>query len=199
VNAKTGRKEYVVVNLVDVYPDGDYKSGREYCLEEIRAHRRGLLNRDWRKGCKPLTKRGETTDLTEPQPQPLPQIDVLLPESQKDATPDPIHKDHEDSGRPARISIFADAAPAEQKQTDPYRSAKKSRREDRANRTQKIQILEVRAEPQTGKLMLTSVDFECPQLNSRSPNKPCLSTRTKIKAEEVCRAYNDLAYKGGHG
>jgi checkpoint serine/threonine-protein kinase len=171
VNPKTGRKEIVVVNLEEIYPDGDYKTGREYCLEELRAARRGLLHRDWRKRVTTPPILVASNDVVKKSP--LPDMDILSPKQQEIPTQKPaavlseenaglpvsmpVFDDQapalrtESTSKPVKIQIFDDEASSPQKQTGVAKPAKKSRREDRANRTQKIQILEVRAEPQTSR------------------------------------------------
>lgn len=53
INPRTGRRERVFVNLEAVYPD--YKNPNlEVCFEELRAARRGWLQKDWSKSKKPL-------------------------------------------------------------------------------------------------------------------------------------------------
>jgi hypothetical protein len=60
-----------------------------------------------------------------------------------------IFEDVEISKAPVKIPIFDDeSAPAQRQE---FTSKKKSRREERTNRTRKLQILEVKAEPQTSK------------------------------------------------
>lgn len=148
VNAKTGRTDRIVINLEEIYPDGDYKKGnREYCLEEIRAHRRRCFDRDWRKErAVSAAKRRSLSAVVEQTL--VDEVDMLylnepgLEQHNENAIP---------KNRQVKIPIFDDEAPAAPKQSTTLKPAKKSRREDRANRTQKIQILEVKAEPQTGK------------------------------------------------
>jgi checkpoint serine/threonine-protein kinase len=184
VNPKTGRRERIVVDLEAVYPDGNEK-GREYCLEEIRARAQGLLDIDWNE-----LRKKKVEKVVEQSP-----IDLLLPGEEGELIHDTTNTT---KPQPAKISIFEDATPAikpvkipiyddeniPNAQKEAAVMKKKARREERANRTQKIQVLEVRAEPQTGEFAWSTTcrrEFA----NHLSSNKSCLANRPQDKAEEV--------------
>lgn len=154
MNAKTGRTDRIVVDLESVYPDGDYVRGsREFCLEEIRSQRRGCFDRHWRKKRAAAAAKRRSLDAVVEQTM-VPEVDLL---SLDDNVPAQKLVDEivVPASRPVKIPIFDDEAPVAQMQTTMAKPAKKARREDRANRTQKIQILEVKAEPQTSTYMST--------------------------------------------
>jgi checkpoint serine/threonine-protein kinase len=152
VNPKTGRRERIMVNLEAIYPDG-HEKGREYSLEELRARGQGSLDIDWNEIRK---RRHEKVE----KQSPIPEIDLLsLGEDREvpkftNASPRPakmpIFEDFESAVKPVKIPIYDDGDTAAA-QNQAIANKKKGRREDRANRTQKIQVMEVRAEPQTGR------------------------------------------------
>lgn len=146
VNPKTGRKEYVFANLELVYPSGDAESGYEFCFEELRAMKRGLINRD---GFVVKTKR-PASPVSRPTFKQKATTDLILPP--KTMKPESSHiklsifQDVETSKAPVKIPIFDDS---EARPDAAAKAAKKTRREEKANRTRKIEIMEVKAEPQT--------------------------------------------------
>jgi checkpoint serine/threonine-protein kinase len=153
VNPKTGRRERIMVNLEAIYPDG-HEKGREYCLEELRARAQGSLDIDWNEMRQRKPKKVE-------ERSPIPEIDLLSFENDHEAS-----KSTNASAQPGKMSIFEDVGPAIKPVKIPIyddgdtaaahkeanATKKKARREERANRTQKIEVMEVRAEPKTGRL-----------------------------------------------
>jgi checkpoint serine/threonine-protein kinase len=149
VNPKTGRRERIVVNLEAIYPDG-HEKGREYCLEELRARAQGSLDIDW-------------NQMRRAKPEKV-QESLATPDVELSVGDIPIHRPNDDSARSTKIPIFEDVGPTVKPVKIPIYDGedpaiaeaeagiikKRARREERANRTQKIQVMEVRAEPQTG-------------------------------------------------
>lgn len=187
MNPKTGRKEYVFANLELVYPSGDAESGYEFCFEELRAMKRGLIDPTGRvvksKKQKVIKAQAEQRPVTPPE-QGIPpkntktsssrKLEIFQDtETSKVSMNMPVFQDTETSPAPAKLSIFQDTetskVPAKipvfddieapQPKTDAAaRAAKKTRKEEKANRTRKIAIMEVKAEPQTSE---SSSDFHC--------------------------------------
>jgi checkpoint serine/threonine-protein kinase len=175
VNPTNGRQTHIVVDLESIYPDGDDTTGNEFCLEELRARHRGWLNRDWRKLQVLKSKSIPEAVVSRPfSPPDEPLIDFEKPakiEIFEDAAPSKPHskkmsifadvetskppskkmsifEDVESSKAPVKIPIFDDeSAPT----TRLDGAKRKARREERANRTRKLEILEIKAEPQTSK------------------------------------------------
>jgi checkpoint serine/threonine-protein kinase len=204
----------MVVDLESIYPDGDDTTGNEFCLEELRARHRGWLNRDWRQPRVQVSK----PEQPEPRPRAVNPPDEALIDLEKPAKIE-IFEDAEPSKPPAKkMSIFADvesSKPPTKKMSifedvEPSRAPvkipifdnesappprldgakRKARREERANRTRKLEILEVKAEPQTSKfcacVLLTFL------ANRGSSNKSRLSSRSKnAEADKVCRTNHD--------
>jgi checkpoint serine/threonine-protein kinase len=196
VNPKTGRKEYVFANLELVYPSGDAESGYEFCFEELRAMKRGLIDPTGRvvktKKREVSKKLASERPVTPPEQNVSPQNTKMHSERKFDIFQDteasevpmrmPVFDDTLPSGAPAKLSIFQDnetsLAPAKMavfqdtetskvptkipifddsevprsKSTAEAKTARKARREEKANRTRKLEIVEVKAEPQTSML-----------------------------------------------
>lgn len=193
MNPKTGRKEYVFANLELVYPSGDAESGYEFCFEELRALKRGLIDPTGRAvkpkkqtmAKQPASERsvtrpeqvvspGNTEKHSEGQldifqdieasklPTEMPVFeDVVLSAAPtklsifQDKEPSQVHakmdvfQDTETSKVPIKIPIFDDSKAPRSKSEAEAKIVRKSRREEKANRTRKLEIVEVKAEPQT--------------------------------------------------
>ena len=153
VNPRTGRLEVVFVDLEKVYPNHEDPMSEEYSFEELRAKNRGWMDYDWtairRKEAEQAKKEAEAAlAATQPQAKPVPLAPKQEPE--QPAKPQTI---------PLKGSIDDDMgndenAPPSQADMDKAKAAKKARREERANRTRKIQVMEtkeIRGETQTSK------------------------------------------------
>jgi checkpoint serine/threonine-protein kinase len=209
VNPKTGRKEYVFANLELVYPSGDAESGYEFCFEELRAMKRGLIDPTGRaikpKKQKLVKAKAEQRPVTPPEQSLSPKntkvsssrkldifqdattskVSVKMPvfeDVEKNKSPEkmPIFQDSEESKPPAKLAVFQDAenstpqakmsifqdtetskvpakipifddseAPEANADAAAKAARRAARREEKANRTRKIAIVEVKAEPQT--------------------------------------------------
>lgn len=142
-----GRKQYVYADLESIYPHGVGERTEEFCFEELRAKRRGWLDKPWiEMPLRPVQASMEqhevesTCHLNLPMPQP--DSKVTIPTRQELV-------DLSDENRP--LSVF----PA---QTLPLKDStnaavRRAMREDKANKTRKIKIVqvEIKQEAQTGK------------------------------------------------
>lgn len=153
VNPKTGRLEVVFVDLEKVYPDHENLMSEEYSFEELRAKHRGWLDYDWaairRKEREEAQKAAEATAAAK---APKPKAAALL-----------VMRDVEQPPKlqtvPLKGSVDDDVAndentPPSQADIEKSKAAKKARREERANRTRKIKVMdvkEIRGETQTSK------------------------------------------------
>jgi checkpoint serine/threonine-protein kinase len=170
VNPKTGRKECVFANLELVYPSGDAESGYEFCFEELRAMKRGLIDPTGRivkpKKQKVVGQQMESRPITPPGQEVSPKntktssvrkLDIFHDtETSKVPVKMPIFEDSElpqTSKVPLKISVFEDSEVPQPKADAAAKAARKARREEKANRTRKIAIMEVKAEPQTSKCL----------------------------------------------
>ena len=180
-------------NLELVYPSGDAESGYEFCFEELRAMKRGLIDPTGRviKPKKPKTSKNlvEERPVTPSEQGISPKnskshsarkldifqdtetskVPVKMPifEDTEEARPPAkmqifedgensrppakvaIFQDTETSKVPAKIPIFDDSEAPQPKPDAAVRASRKARKEEKANRTRKIAIMEVKAEPQT--------------------------------------------------
>lgn len=144
MNPKTGRKERVFVNLRAVYPSSDPNSAEEYCFEELWAWHRGWLNIDWA-----AERRREEAETREKA--------LAAEAAAKEAL---AAKSEEPKAKlESKIKILRDTdivalndenSPPSQEELERAALKKKQRREERANRTRKIRVMEVRGETQTG-------------------------------------------------
>ena len=181
MNPKTGRKEYVFANLELVYPSGNAESGYEFCFEELRAMKRGLIDPTGRvvkpKKQKTVKTQAEQRPVTPPEQSVSPKntkvsstrkldifqdtetskVPVKIPvfednEAEKKPAKTPIFQDVTETSRvPAKIPIFDDSEAPQPKSDAEAKAARKALKEEKANRTRKIEIMEVKAEPQTSK------------------------------------------------
>lgn len=187
VNPRTGRQEYVFANLELVYPSGDAECGYEFCFEELRAMKRGLIDPTGRVVKQKKQKVVKETPAVE---RPVtPPKRAVSPKNTKahSAKKLDIFQDTETTKVPAKMPVFADEAqplPAPAKlqifadseqrpevetsqvpvkipildengeapsaQDAASKAARRAKKEEKANRTRKLAIMEVKAEPQTG-------------------------------------------------
>ena len=152
LNPKTGRLEVVFVDLEKVYPNLEKPMSEEYSFEELRAKHRGWLDHDWaavrRKEREQAQRIAEATANAK-APKPKASL-VMMRDLEQPPKPQTV---------PLKGSIDDDAAndenmPPSQADIEKTKAAKKARREERANRTRKIKVMdvkEIRGETQTSK------------------------------------------------
>lgn len=191
LNDRTGRLECVFVNLEAVYPEAGNLSA-EFCFEELRAKHRGLLNNDWRKTkIATMVKRARNDPFEDLQDEPAQQessIDELQvqPPQQPVKSKDRGFKIFEDTPlesletrpksqeKPMTLALNDE----NDENTPPTRQevdlAKKARREERANRTRKIKVMDVKHIKNETKTI---------QLNMDSPTGPKIKKRKSIAPE----------------
>lgn len=105
-----------------------------------------------------------------------------------------IFEDVETSRAPVKIPIFDDENTP---QPRPDGAKRKARREEKANRTRKLEILEVKAEPQTSKFCVPLPSNS--QADYDSSNKSRFAIRPKeIETDQVCRADHDHQHQGSN-
>jgi checkpoint serine/threonine-protein kinase len=156
VNPRTGRLEVVFVHLEQVYPNREDPMSEEYSFEELRAKHRGWMDYDWdaiRRQEKEQARK--LTESAEAAKQPKPKAAPLAPKQEPRQPPKP-------KTVPLKGSVDDDVGndentPPSQADVEKAKAAKKARREERANRTRKIKVMdvhEVRGETQTSKWQL---------------------------------------------
>lgn len=160
MNAKTGRLEIVFVHLEKVYPNRDNPMSEEYSFEELRAKHRGWLDYDWA-----AIRQKEQEDA-----QRAADAEALLRQPKRTSPPLAPKQTEEQPPKPRTVplkgSIDDEVAandentPPSQEELDKAKAARRARREEKANRTRKIKVMdvkEVRGEPQTGEIATMQV------------------------------------------
>ncbi len=148
VNAGSGRTECVFVNLEAVYPDPANPTV-EICFEELRAARRGWLDRDWNAERKqphepPLKLKPPNNEIftsSAPLTEPERGVGQVAHHFQQILSPNDINDENNEN-------IPPDDIPHERQKT---KTAPKERREMGANSTRKIRVPRIRGETQTSK------------------------------------------------
>ena len=177
VNPRTGRVEVVFVDLEKVYPNHEDPMSEEYSFEELRAKHRGWMDHDWaairRKELEQEQEQARraaeaaaaAAAAKQPKPKPMPLAPRQEPEQPK-PKPMPLapRQEPEQAAKPKTVPLKGSVdddmgndenAPPSQVDVEKARAAKKARREERANRTRKIKVMEtkeIRGETQTSKL-----------------------------------------------
>lgn len=213
-NPRTGKKECVFVNLEALYP----QSGREYCFEELRAQHRGWLDFEWNKErLSSATQDTETTTCLEP-PAP-PHSDELEASQNSGITEQPKQKKHrgfqifedqaphatapkpssnddkvlvESFSRTMALNDENDENNAPSKQEADL--AKKLRREERANRTRKIQVMDVKhIKNETKTIQLNMESPTGPKMKRKKSSEraePTMTINTKEAMDEIYGIFN---------
>jgi checkpoint serine/threonine-protein kinase len=152
VNPKTGRLEVVFVDLEKVYPDHENPMSEEYSFEELRAKHRGWMNHDWE-----AIRRKEQDDARRVAEAAAPpkasklKTSPLAPKRSEEASVKPKTVPLKGSVDDNMVNDDENTPPS-QEEMEKAKAARKARREEKANRTRKIKVMdvkEVRAETQT--------------------------------------------------
>ncbi|KAK0253108.1 hypothetical protein B0A54_04129 [Friedmanniomyces endolithicus] len=231
VNPKTGRQEFVFVDLDVVYPRAG-KAGAEFCFEELRARHRGWLDRDW----SPPRSRGELDErpaavelsIKEELPgqeshleQPAQgSLDLDMDDPSKQVKPkqrgfaifEDVPRQPSPHVQPAQegrglVEKFArtltlndendeNAAPPPRRQEVDI--AKRLRREERANRTRKIKVLDVKHIKNETKTIQLNLDSPTgpktgPKLKRKKSSdrpEPTMTINTKEAMDEIYGIFN---------
>ncbi|KAH0294058.1 hypothetical protein M436DRAFT_46685 [Aureobasidium namibiae CBS 147.97] len=206
INLKTGRPECVFVNLEAVYPNPSDPSV-EFCFEELRARHRGWLDRDW------AAEREQALSVNQAQVEPevsqqskepkrgfaifsdapaaAKQPEQERPTSQRGFQ---IFQDgSENKSSPLTIDTSLKVIPVKDENDEnrpPSKAdvelAKRMRREERANRTRKIQVMDVehvQKETQTIKLNMDSPSGK--KLRKKKVAEPTMTINTKEAMDEI--------------
>ena len=219
-NPKTGRLECVFVNLEAVYTQAS-GSKSEYSFEELRARHRGWADRQWsreesRVSPSPnmvLSRHGEQTDLAEP---PMKGFKIHLDEEPATKPKQRGFKIFEDESSasgpstrsPQQSKVVVEsssktlalkdendenAPPAQPTEAE---IRKKMRREERANRTRKIQVMDVKHiknETKTVQLNLDSPTSKTKPKRKKNADRtaePTMTINTKEAMDEIYDIFN---------
>lgn len=156
MNPKTGRYERVFVNLEAVYPQPEDPS-IEFCFEELRARNRGWLDRDWgmERSKRAMQKQWEGEEIKRKEIRQL----------NENANPTQTNRTDQQLAAELKQGLVLNTVDDENKENAPPQKkgadlAKRVRREERANKTRKIRVMEVKGAPQTSE-HLPHVDCRC--------------------------------------
>jgi checkpoint serine/threonine-protein kinase len=208
VNPKTGRVEVVFVDLEQVYPNRRDPMSIEFSFEELRARHRGWLDRDWeavrreeQKKARKLAEKAAAAQQSKSEPAPLaPKTEPLAPKQDAQKPPKlqtvPLKGGEEDA-----LAGDDENRPPSQADIEKAKAAKKARKEERANRTRKIQVMDVKevsGETQTSRFCARRAWIS---LICSSPSKARLSIE-EVKGppeEGRPRGYYDSPHERGYG
>lgn len=142
VNPRSGKLECVAVNLEAVYPDPQ-NPRIEFCFEELRAAKRGWLERDWRSPSAPTAQSPvkARVPLTE-----SPRKEINRPTDDFDV---PSMRSHAPKTVPLNDENDENVAPSANSQATKTTSVRKSRVQDDDNKTRKIRVRELKNDTQT--------------------------------------------------
>jgi checkpoint serine/threonine-protein kinase len=211
INLKTGRPECVFVNLEAVYPDLSDPSV-EFCFEELRARHRGWLDRDWaaERIQAPSISQAQKNSQTSQQPKESKRGFAIFsdapasktqPEQERPASQrgfqifqdDSENKSSPVQSSPLTIDTSLKVVPIKDENDEnraPSKAdvelAKRMRREERANRTRKIEVMDVehvQRETQTIKLNMDSPSGK--KLRKKKVAEPTMTINTKEAMDEI--------------
>jgi checkpoint serine/threonine-protein kinase len=215
LNEKTGRLECVFVNLEAVYPEPGNMSV-VYSFEELRARHRGWLRKDTRKTEVVKQERTAATESHADQPQPI-QSEQRLEAIQEQT---PAQRKPKDRGfmifeDTALEPVTKEAAPEVQENVlverfsrtlalndendenaPPSRQeidlAKKARREERANRTRKIKVMDIKHINETKTIQLNMDSPTGKKIKKRKSiaPEPTMTINTKEAMDEIYGIFN---------
>jgi checkpoint serine/threonine-protein kinase len=211
INLKTGRPECVFVNLEAVYPNPSDPSV-EFCFEELRARHRGWLDRDWaaERVQAPSINQAQEPSQTSQQPKESKRGFAIFSDAPASKTQPEQERptsqrgfqifqdDSENKSSPARsspltIDTSLRVVPIRDENDEnraPSKAdvelAKRLRREERANRTRKIEVMDVehvQRETQTIKLNMDSPSGK--KLRKKKVAEPTMTINTKEAMDEI--------------
>ena len=153
VNPKTGKTECVFVNLEAVYPNISDPMAAEFSFEELRARHRGWMEYDWaairkkeemkKSQVDAENRRHDKQSITK---EPKQRAGSATDKSRREGPVQALT-----AGIEENLVLNDENTPPSQTEIEKVNLAKKIRREERANRTRKIKVMEVRAATQTGR------------------------------------------------
>lgn len=188
VNPRTGKIERVFVNLEAVYPNAEDPLAAEFCFEELRAAHRGWMKYDWA-----AINRQEAESQKQERAKKENQERMAL--KPKENTQSPVKGPAATLAKGLKQSLVLndvndENAPPSQEEIQRAKMLKKQRKEERANRTRKIKVVEeVQNETQTSKsnpgMLFPTYAY------IRSPSKSWFAHGTQDQTQEECRTDHD--------
>ncbi|KAH6643854.1 hypothetical protein C7974DRAFT_382371 [Boeremia exigua] len=221
VNPKTGRVEVVFVDLEQVYPNRRDPMSVEFSFEELRARYRGWLSQDWgairRKEQEHARKLAEEAAAAQrpapktaplapktaplaPKPAPLaPKLEPLAPRSEPLAP-------KQDAQKPPKLQTVPlkggendvlagddENRPPSRADIEKAKAAKKARKEERANRTRKIQVMDIKeisGETQTIQAKLDSPSKKSKVRRKKGGREATMTLHTKEAMDDIYDIFN---------
>ncbi|GAM85555.1 hypothetical protein ANO11243_035620 [Dothideomycetidae sp. 11243] len=189
------RREAWAINLAAVYPGGE-DSNVEYGFEELMARHRGWLDRDWSAENRALKEQETRKKLAPPTEQKTKKktgFAIFQDHGEAEAKPtvEALPLQSRTESIPIRTVILNDEnnenVLQRQAQTKQDDIAKRMRREERANRTRKIKMTQVREEKketQTVQLNLASPTGPKMKRNKKSAD-PTMTINTREAMDEI--------------
>ncbi|KAJ8107267.1 hypothetical protein OPT61_g8986 [Boeremia exigua] len=200
VNPKTGRVEVVFVDLEQVYPNHSDPMSVEFSFEELRARHRGWLNKDWaairrteQEQARKAAEEAAAAQRPAPKATPLvlkPEPLALKQDTQKPPKPQTIPlKGGEDDG----LAGDDENRPPSQADIEKAKAARKARKEERANRTRKIQVMDVKeisGETQTIQAKLDSPSKKSKVRRKKGGREATMTLHTKEAMDDIYEIFN---------
>jgi checkpoint serine/threonine-protein kinase len=177
-NPQTGKLECVFSNLEAVYPNGVGPDKLEFSFEELRAGHRGWLDKDWSITATVVSTNSDKTEKQRTDSDAT--CHLNLPKQDIATLIDLSDENKPMATAPVRVPLKLDSPAAA--------ASKRTKKEEKANRTRKIKVMqvEVRAETQTGMAwFLKSYSHLLTflvQLNLDSPSGPSRVRKRKPEA-----------------
>lgn len=186
LNPRTGKVERVFVNLEAVYPNAEDPMAAEFCFEELRARHRGWMDYDW----KEINRQEVEKRKQEQMKKENKERNVLKPKDPQSPMRDPAAMLAKGLKQSVVLNDVNDEnAPPSQEEIQRAKMLKKQRKEERANRTRKIKVMEVQNETQTIRANLGSPTG--PKMIRRKKNaEPTMTINTKEAMEEIYGIFN---------
>ncbi|KAF2625056.1 hypothetical protein BU25DRAFT_412870 [Macroventuria anomochaeta] len=200
INPKTGRVEVVFVDLEQVYPNHRDPMSVEFSFEELRARHRGWLDRDWatirreeQEQARKVAEEAAAAQLPKPKPAPLaPKQEPLglKQDAQKPPKPQTVPLK---GGEDDVLAGDDENRPPSQADVEKAKAAKKARKEERANRTRKIQVMDVKeisGETQTIQAKLDSPSKKSKVRRKKGGREATMTLHTKEAMDDIYEIFN---------
>jgi checkpoint serine/threonine-protein kinase len=169
VNPRTGKKECVFVDVDAVYPNGMECGDDEFSFEELRAKKRGLLQKTW----KPEAPVVEAPVMKRPSVKDVGNHDSTCHLNLPVRDPEPsVSSEKSITNLPQMVPL-----------KDEANLSKKIKKDDKSNRTRKIRLVEVKAETQTVQINMDSPSG--PKIRKKKNAEATMTIHTKAAMDDV--------------
>ena len=204
------------MNLEAVYPDPRDPS-IEFCFEELRAQHRGWLGRDWKAESEDVaTSRAVQVEHNPPEKRQKKKhgfeifadtnMPVIAEESVQPQQPVDIgsslevislNKENDENAVSVKRQEADENAKPSTQQLEQAAIAKRLRREERANRTRRIQVMEVKhVSNETKTIQLNMASPTGPKIRRKKTAEPTMTINTKEAMDEIYGIFSQPANSG---